>query len=156
MGTLREAVMSGQFYLISIGKMENHMKRVTAFTILLSAWLLSAVSSAEVVPPATGRVHHVVIVWLKDHGNPAARQQYIEATKPLAKLPMVQRYQVGTVLPGKREVVDSSYDVAIVATFENAQALDEYSRNADHDKVIYEKLKPLVDKVIVYDFAEVP
>ena len=53
-------------------------------------------------------------------------------------------------------VVDHSYDVAIVATFESTQALDAYSRHADHDKVIDEKLKPLVDKVIVYDFAEAP
>jgi hypothetical protein len=132
------------------------MKRNLAFITVLSALVFSAASSAEVVPPATGRVHHVVVVWLKDHGSPTARQQYIEATRPLAKLPMVLRYQVGTVLPGKREVVDSSYDVAIVATFENVQALDEYTRNADHDKVIYEKLKPLVDKVVVYDFAETP
>ena len=157
MGTLREAVMTGESHTISTGKMENHMKRVTAFTMLLSALMFTAVSSAEVVPPpATGRVHHVVIVWLKDHGSPAARQQYIEATKPLSKLPMVLRYQVGTVLPGNREVIDSSYDVAIVATFENAQALDAYSRDSDHDKVINERLKPLVDKVIVYDFAEAP
>ena len=133
------------------------MQRVTAFTLLLlSAWLLSAVSWAEVPPPTSGRVHHVVVVWLKNHGDPVARQQYIEATKPLAKLPMVLDYQVGTVLPGKRDVVDNSYDVAIMATFESAQALDAYSRHADHDKVIDEKLKPLVDKVIVYDFAEAP
>jgi hypothetical protein len=45
-------------------------------------------------------------------------------------------------------------DVAIVATFENAQALDEYSRHPDHNKVINEKLKGLVDRVVVYDFVE--
>lgn len=104
--------------------------------------------------PGTGRIHHVVIVRLKDHGSAEARQQYIEATRSLSKLPMVSSYHVGTALPGKRDVVDSSYDVAIVATFENAQALDEYSRHSDHDKVINEKLEPLADRVVVYDFVE--
>ncbi|WP_232020555.1 Dabb family protein [Methylocaldum marinum] len=125
-------------------------------TFLIFSLMFTAVSSAEPVPPTAGRVHHVVIVWLKEHGNPEARRQYIEATQSLSKLPMLLSYQVGTVLPGKRDVVDSSYDVAIVATFENAQALDEYSRHPDHDKVIDEKLKQLVDKVLVYDFVEAP
>lgn len=132
------------------------MKPVLALAIFLSALLFADVGSSEVLPSATGRIHHVVIVWLKDHGSPAARQQYIEATRALSKLPMVWRYQIGTVLPGAREVVDGSYDVAIVATFENAQALDEYTRHPDHEKVLKERLKPLVDKVVVYDFAEAP
>jgi len=132
------------------------MKRVLALTILLSASLFAAASSAEVLSSASGRVHHVVIVWLKDHGNPTAREQYIEATRSLSKLPMVWRYQVGTALPGGRDVVDSSYDVGIVATFENAQALDAYLQHPDHGKVLEAKLKPLVNKVLVYDFAEAP
>lgn len=132
------------------------MKRAIAFVILLSAWMSAGISSAEVVPSVIGRVNHVVIVWLKDHESQTARKEYIEATKSLSNLPMVLSYRIGTVLPGGREVVDSSYDVAIVATFENAQALDEYTRHPDHKKVLDEKLKPLVDKVIVYDFAESP
>lgn len=133
------------------------MKRAIAFVLLLSNLLFNVASFAEVAPQSSGRVHHVVIVWLKDHGNPAARQQYIDATKDLAKLPMVWRYQIGTTLPGgDRQVVDSSYDIAISVTFENAQALDAYLQHADHAKILQEKLKPLVDKVIVYDFAEAP
>lgn len=132
------------------------MKRLKVFTFLLLVPMFTAVSSAEPVPRVAGRVHHVVIVWLKEHGNPEARRQYIEATQSLSRLPMLLSYHVGTVLPGKRDVVDSSYDVAIVATFENTQALEAYSRHPDHDKVINEKLKPLVDKVLVYDFVEAP
>lgn len=132
------------------------MKRMTVFALLVCVLTFTVASSAEVVPSTAGRIHHVVIVWLKDHGSSAARQQYIDATKSLSKLPMVSSYHVGAALPGKRDVVDSSYDVAIVATFENAQALDEYSRHPDHDKVINERMKPLVDKVIVYDFIEAP
>ncbi|MBS1212229.1 MAG: uncharacterized protein H6R26_845 [Proteobacteria bacterium] len=130
------------------------MKQIIALTLLLSALTFPAITPAEVVPVASARVQHVVIVWLKDHSQ-AAREQYIQATKTLSNLPMVLRYQVGTALPGgDRAVVDSSYDVAIVATFENATALDAYIKHPDHGKTLQEKLKPLVDKVIVYDFAE--
>jgi hypothetical protein len=133
------------------------MKRSVVFSALLSILMLAAPASAEVVSSASARVHHVVIVWLKDRGNPAARARYIEATESLAKLPMVWRYQIGTALPSdQREVVDSSYDVAIVATFENAKALTAYLEHPDHARILQEKLKPLVDKVIVYDFSEAP
>lgn len=131
------------------------MKRIMALTLLVSASLLAALNTGEVMAEAPGRVHHVVIVWLKDHDSAAARERYIEATRSLAELPMVWRYKIGTALPGGREVVDSSYDVAIVATFENAQALDAYLNHPEHRKVLDERLKPLVDKVIVYDLAEV-
>lgn len=134
------------------------MKRILSLSVVLPILLFPALAAAEVVPhalPATGAVQHVVIIWLKDHGDPAARAQYIEATRELAKLPMVQSYHIGAVLSGEgREVVDKSYDVAIVATFENAAALDAYQNHAEHDRIVQEKLKPLVDKVVVYDFVE--
>ncbi|QXP86118.1 Dabb family protein [Methylococcus sp. Mc7] len=116
--------------------------------------MFPTVGSADVIPADGGRVQHVVIVWLKDHGNPAARQQYIENSRRLGKLPMVLRYQVGTVLAGDRAVVDGSYDVGVVATFENDQALRDYLAHPEHRKVIEESLKPLVEKAVVYDFKE--
>ncbi|MDD2768757.1 MAG: Dabb family protein [Methylococcus sp.] len=125
---------------------------ILGWVLLGAAWSSSAF--CEVVPAAGGRVEHVVIVWLKDHGNPAARQQYIENSRRLGKLPMVFRYQVGTVLPGDRAVVDGSYDVAVVATFESEQALRDYLAHPEHRKVIDESLKPLVERAVVYDFRE--
>lgn len=130
------------------------MRQSIAFIMLLSALLFPASGFTELVSPAPGRVAQVVIVWLKDHGNQTARNRYIEGTKALSKLPMVQSYRVGTVLPGGRNIVDSSYDLAIVATFKNRRKFDEYLKHPDHDKIIAEKLKPLVDKIIVYDFVE--
>jgi Stress responsive A/B Barrel Domain len=124
--------------------------------ILLSTLVLPIPGRSEAQAPAVARVHHVVIVWLKAHGDRSAQKAYIDATKTLAKLPMVSSYHVGTVLPGKRQVVDSSYDLAIHATFESRRKLDEYLVHPEHDRVIAKKLKPLVDKVVVYDFSETP
>lgn len=118
--------------------------------IMLLAAALGGPASAEPQTP----VHHVVIVWLKDHGNPEAQKRYIELSRAQSKLPMLVRYQIGTAVPGGREVVDSSYDVAIVASFENKAALDAYLQHPEHQRVIDEALKPMVDHFVVYDFTE--
>jgi hypothetical protein len=98
-----------------------------------------------------------VIIWLTEHGSAAARQRYIENSRQLGKLPMVMRYQVGTALPpDQRPVVDSSYDVAIVASFANREALGNYLAHPEHRRILDESLKPLVDRVVVYDFQEAP
>lgn len=129
-------------------------KRICISGAVLLGGVFPAMAAAEVIPADGRRVQHVVIVWLKDHGSPAARQQYIENSRRLGRLPMVLRYQVGTVLAGDRAVVDSSYDVGVVATFENDQALRDYLAHPEHRKVIEESLKPLVEKAVVYDFKE--
>lgn len=130
-------------------------KRIWILGAVLFSCVFPPAGSGDVIPAATtGRVHHVVIVWLKEHGSQAARRQYIDNTRRLAKLPMVFRYQVGTVLQGQREVVDSSYDIAVEATFDNERALGDYLAHPEHRKVIDEALKPLVDKLVVYDYVE--
>jgi hypothetical protein len=129
-------------------------KRILISGAVLLGSVFPSLVLADVIPADGGRVQHVVIVWLKDHGSPAARQQYIENSLRLGKLPMVLQYRVGTALAGDRAVVDSSYDVGVVATFENEQALRDYLAHPEHRKVIEESLKPLVDKAVVYDFKE--
>ena len=130
-------------------------KTLRTLALLCCTSLPAGVAFAELTAAApVARVHHVVIVWLKEHGNADARQRYIDISRAQAKLPMVVRYQVGTALPGGREVVDSSYDIAIVASFESQEALDAYLKHPEHKRVIDEGLKPLVDRFLVYDFAE--
>lgn len=131
--------------------------RLAGFAAALCLGLVGNHASAEVVPYAGGgRVQHVVIVWLKNHGSAEAREQYIAASRRMSKLPMVVDYRIGHPLPPSRSIVDSSYDVAVVATFANQQALTEYLAHPEHDKVVEQALKPLVDHAVVYDFSESP
>lgn len=105
------------------------------------------------IPPGTGPVHHIVIAWLKQPGDTEARQRFIEVTQGFAKLPGVIGHRVGPVLPSDRKVVDSSFDVAVVITFANQQGLANYLEHPEHKKGVEEMLKPLVEKVVVYDFV---
>ena len=104
------------------------------------------------------KIQHVVIVWLKQHGDAEVQQQYIAASKPFAALPGVLSYIVGTPATSKRErpnpALDETYDVAVSSSFENQQAYEAFLKNPDYVKVAMEVLRPLVDRYKVYDFVE--
>jgi len=104
------------------------------------------------------KIQHVVIVWLKQHGDSELQQQYIAASKPFAALPGVLSYTVGTPASIKRErpnpSLDESYDLAISSSFENQQAYQEFLKNPEYIRVAMEVLRPLVDRYRVYDFVE--
>lgn len=104
------------------------------------------------------KVHHLVIVWLKQAGDEKLRQQYIQDSEGLAKLPGVLAYDVGTPAPINRgrvnAAVDESYDLAVSGVYESQQAYEAFLQNPDYLRVAQQLLRPLVDKYKVYDFIE--
>ncbi len=102
----------------------------------------------------TSIVHHVVICWLNEPGNEEARQKVIEVSRGFSSIPGVIDVRAGNVIHSDREIVDSSFDAAIYLSFENEQKLFEYLNHPIHKKAVEKTLKPLVRKVIVYDFIE--
>ncbi len=103
-----------------------------------------------------GRLHHLVVVWLKQPGDEKIRRRYIEESRLLAKLPGVLAYDVGTPAHIKRShgstALDESYDVAIASVFENQSAFEAFLKNPEYGRVAREVLRPLVEKYQVYDF----
>ncbi|MHC4269949.1 MAG: Dabb family protein [Planctomycetota bacterium] len=102
----------------------------------------------------TPKVHHVVICWLNESGNKEARQKVIEVSRGFSSIPGVINVRAGSVIHSDREIVDNSFDVAIYLSFENEQKLFEYLNHPIHKKAVEKTLKPLVRKVVVYDFIE--
>lgn len=104
---------------------------------------------------AENRLHHVVIVWLKQTGDTAVRQQYIEASKAIAQLPGVISYELGTPAAIKRRnsrVADESYDVAVDSVFESQQAYEAFLKDPEYGRIAQDVLRPMVEKYQVYDF----
>ena len=135
------------------------LKSLLPLLLLPAALSISGTGQAQTkIKPVQSKAHHMVVIWLKRHGDENARKKYIEGSKRLAKLPGVLDYHVGTPLAVKREqgghAVDDSYDVAVSSTFESKQALENYLKHPEHHRVIKEVLKPLVDQYKVYDFVE--
>lgn len=104
------------------------------------------------------KVHHVVVVWLKQAGDANLRQQYIQESKALANLPGVLTYDVGVpaeITRGRANAaLDESYDVAVSSVYESQQAYEAFLKNPDYLRVAQQVLRPWVEKYKVYDFIE--
>ena len=101
---------------------------------------------------AGSAVMHVVLVWLKDAGNAEHRQQIIDGSKKLSEIPGVTELRVGEVLPSEREVVESSYDVALSMRFESEADLKAYLVHPIHKNTVKESFVPIMDRFRVIDF----
>ncbi len=98
------------------------------------------------------KVSHVVLVWLKEPGNIAMRKQFIEASSALNNLPGVLNRHVGMVIQSDKQIIDDTFDIAVTVTLKDKQALQAYMNNPTHKQIIEKKLKPLVNRIVVYDF----
>lgn len=95
-----------------------------------------------------------MVCWLNDPGNQTDMQSLVEASRQFASMPGVIDVRAGTMLPSDRGIVDSTFDVAIVISFASQTALSDYLVHPTHKKAVNEVLKPLVKRIVVYDFEE--
>jgi hypothetical protein len=132
----------------------NHALRAAAFAILVSlcASCQSKRLPVDDVKSPAAKVTHVVLMWLKTPGDEGARRKIVEASRTFTSIPGVVSVSSGAALPSTRPVVDSSYDVALVITFADEAALRAYDQHPTHKKAVDEIIKPLVGKLLVYDF----
>ena len=90
--------------------------------------------------------------WLKTPGDATARQTVIDESHALGEaIPGLMFVAAGTVLPSDRPGIDSSFDVAIYMAFYDEQALRAYESHPRHKQALEQVLRPLVDKVVIYD-----
>lgn len=120
------------------------MTRSTSIIALLLGvlWLGNA-SSGTLAKPE--QIKHVVIVWLK-HADNVGR--FMALSKQLVELPGVVDYSIGPALPSEP---GGSFHVGVVVTLEDRQGLYDYLRHPRHQEII-DKMRPLVERVVTYDF----
>lgn len=127
------------------------MKKVSfLLQIMLLAYLCSFVS--HVSAKESAKITHVVMVWLKQPGNEQQRAAFIKASEQLNDLPGIVNRHVGVVLSSDRAIIDDTFDVAVTVTMESQEALKAYLNNPKHKKILNEKIKPLINRVVAYDF----
>ena len=103
-------------------------------------------------PPEAG-IHHIVLVWLKLSGSPTYRKQIINESHQLKKIPGVISVNAGRSLVSDRAIVDHSFDVGIDIAFESTEELNYYLTHSDHVQFV-ERIKPLVERIVVYDIKK--
>ena len=109
--------------------------------MILVLFFLPACQQGKDRPDSTSKVHHVVICWLNKPGNKEASQKIIQASRKFTSIPGVIEVRAGSVIHSEREIVDSSFDIAIYLSFENAQKLQEYLVHPVHKNAVKEILK---------------
>lgn len=125
------------------------MKPIFALTAALSL-----ASCATIAPPAAkGTVDHVVLIWLKRPGNAADRQAILNASNELRVIPGIQLLDAGTALASDRPVVDDSFDIGLTMRFDSVKSLQTYEKHPLHVKKVTEVLKPLSERILVYDIT---
>ena len=102
----------------------------------------------------SGTVHHIVICWLKNPGDVAARRKLIEVSKGFGDIPGILSVRAGEPQISDRRNVDPSFDVAIIMEFEDTHALAAYQEHPRHSIAIRDVLAPLTTRVVIYDFTD--
>ena len=98
-------------------------------------------------------MEHVVLMWLKDPSDHAARQKIIDASETFRQIPGVLDVQHGRPVPSTRPIVDSSFDIGLVISFKDRSSLDAYGPHPIHQKAAQELIQPNTRKIQVYDIA---
>ena len=97
---------------------------------------------------------HVVLCWLKEAGNSEQRDRVIKMTETFNDIPSVLDARAGGPIMSERSIVDDSFDVGIIVEVRDEKGLQEYIDHPIHLKAKKEILLPLVERVLVYDFAK--
>ena len=131
----------------------KHASRML-FVVATLAFTSCSTTTGPFPMAKSGKVEHIVLAWLKNPGNAADRAKLIAAAKSLkAEIKEVKTLDVGLAVPSDRPVVDSSFDVGLVMSFDSKADLDSYEKNPVHVKAVTDVLKPLTKKLQVYDIA---
>jgi len=120
--------------------------------------LLSLLSCAPRHSPnqKDSTVHHIILFWLDEPGDPSTIQLFTDTSKSFTEIPGILEVVVGTSLPGDRPVVDDSFDVAVLFTFADEQAYHDYLTHPLHLKAVKEIIGPHVRKMQIYNVSEPP
>ncbi len=102
-------------------------------------------------PAFPGRFVHMVFFWMKDPEDEKTIQDFMKGTEDFFKqVEEIKTYHIGTPAGTPREVVDSSYQVSLVVTFDSKEDQDVYQDHQAHLDYI-EDYKHLWKRVQVYD-----
>jgi len=127
--------------------MKNTLVLLQISLLCLLSFSVSSASAEE-----NRKITHVVMVWLNQPGNKADRAAFIKASEELNDLPGIISRHVGIAAPSDRSIVDDTFDVAVTVTMKNKAALTAYLNSPKHKKILKEKIKPLINRVVAYDF----
>jgi hypothetical protein len=104
--------------------------------------------------PAPGYFIHHVYFWLKNAESQDDRNKLIEGLRKLSKVKTIKTFHIGKPASTRRDVIDSSYAISWMLTFDNREDQDSYQVDPVHLKFV-EECSNLWSRVVVYDTVDV-
>ena len=122
--------------------------------IFLTCIALSlAPTGAQAAAPRSGQVTQVMLFWLKRPGNVDDQNYLLRALRTLRRVRGVNEVRFGRPLPGYRPSLEQSFDLGVVMTFRDREALEKFGRDQRREQAIDAMLRPLVRQYTVYNFV---
>src|SRR6059058_2273635 len=115
--------------------------------------LALAPTGAQAVATRSGQVTHVMLFWLKRPGNVDDQNLLLRALRTLRRVRGVNDVRVGRSLPVARPDLEQSFDLGVVMTFRDREALEKFERDQRREQAIDAMLRPLVRQYTVYNFV---
>ena len=112
-----------------------------------------APTGAQAVATRSGQVTHVMLFWLKRPGNVDDQNFLRRALRTLRRVRGVNDMRIGRPLSVDRPVAEQSFDLGVVMTFRDREALEKFERDQQREQAIDVMLRPLVLRYIVYNFV---
>ena len=97
---------------------------------------------------------HMVYFWMKDEVTDTQRNEFHAGVAELTKCKTILNSFIGPPAGTPREVVDNSYEYALLLFFRNKEDHDIYQNDPDHHHFI-DHYKHLWSRVQVYDHVPV-
>lgn len=104
---------------------------------------------AEAQTDASGFIH-TVFFWMNENAAEEEIAAFEKGLQSLSKIETVEKFYWGKPAETPREVVDNSYDYALIIHFKDAAGQDAYQPHQIHQDFVSNS-SGVWDKVIVYD-----
>src|SRR5437660_11333067 len=115
--------------------------------------LALAPTGAQAVATRSGQVTHVMLFWLKRPGNVDDQNYLLRALRTLRRVRGVSDVRVGRPLLVDRPGLEESFDLGVVMTFRDREALEKFEHDPRREPAMQAMLRPLVRRYTVYNFV---
>ncbi len=126
-------------------------KQILLILAIACTCFLSPAYSSEKLESA--KLLHHVFFWLNEPDDKQVIKEFYKGLEMLADIEVIRELTYGVPAGTPREVVDNSYTVYYVSTFDNAEDLQAYDVHPIHKEFV-DKYKSYWNKVIVYDVIQ--
>ncbi|HEX3655598.1 MAG TPA: Dabb family protein [Pirellulales bacterium] len=129
------------------------MRRILCLLSILALGVFAMTrddAPAAAADPASGSLRHVVLFKFKDGTSPEQVQQVVDAFRALPKkIDAIQDFEYGTDVSVENK--QQGFTHCFLVTFRDEQGRDAYLPHPAH-KEFGTLVRPLLDKVLVFDF----